>query len=633
MSIVYGVTWDDHKKGRLLAGLMCALLLSTFFSTANPQEISRLVGVIVREAPGAGSAPEAAVRELGGRVGTQVELIQGFTAKVPADSIDNLRATNGIIDVAASRPIKLLSSHTDYSKADGALHNVAKQIRADKMWQKGFTGAGVGVALIDSGLVPVEGLRTPGKVVNGPDLSFEQGSEELRYMDTFGHGTHMGGIIAGKDTGAVVDANNKTSFMGIAPDARLINVKVANGVGAADVSQVIVALDWIVEHRNDNGLNIRVVNLSFGTDGVQDYRLDPLTYAVEQAWKHGIVVVAAAGNTGYGTPKLNNPAYDPYVIAVGATDEKGKTTPDWSSRGDGTRNPDLAAPGKSVVSLRNPGSQIDLEHSATGAFGDRFFKGSGTSQAAAAVSGAAALLLSQRPELTPDQVKALLTSTADKMKSGDPVAQGAGLVDLKEASEAPTPNAVQIWTPSTGLGSLEASRGTLHVTSPEGVVLQGEQDIFGNPWDGAGWSTASASGAGWSGAGWSGAGWSGAGWSGAGWSGAGWSGAGWSGAGWSGAGWSESGWAGAGWSGVTWNGAGWSGAGWSGAGWSGAGWSGAGWSGAGWSGAGWSGAGWSGAGWSGAGWSGAGWSGAGWSGAGWSGAGWSGAGWSGAGWS
>jgi hypothetical protein len=563
VSAALAVTWDDHKKGRILAGLMCALLFSTFLSAVPPAEASRLVGVIVREAPGSGSAPEAAVRQLGGSVGTQIDLIQGFTATVPVESLDRLRATQGVLDVAQNRPIKLLSSGDDYSKADGALHNVAKQIRADKMWQAGFTGAGVGVALIDSGLVPVEGLRTPGKVVNGPDLSFEQASEELRYMDTFGHGTHIGGIIAGKDTGVVADANNKTSFTGIAPDSHLVNVKVANAMGAADVSQVIVAIDWVVEHRNDHGLNIRVINLSFGTDGVQDYRTDPLTYAVEQAWKHGIVVVAAAGNEGYGTSKLNNPAYDPYVIAVGATDEKGTTTPEWSSRGDGTRNPDLAAPGKSVVSLRNPGSQIDLEHSSTGAFGDRFFKGSGTSQAAAAVSGAAALLLSQRPELTPDQVKALLTSTADKIKSGDPVAQGAGLVDLKEASETPTPNAVQTWEPSNGLGSLDASRGSLHVVSPEGVVLAGEQDIFGNAWDGAGWSTASASGTAWSGAGWSGAGWSGAGWSESGWDGAGWSGAGWSGAGWSGAGWSGAGWSGAGWSGAGWSGAGWSGAGWS----------------------------------------------------------------------
>ena len=90
--------------------------------------------------------------------------------------------------------------------------------------------------------------------------------------------------------------------------------------GATDVSQVIAAIDWIVQHRNSDGLNIRVLNLSFGTDGTQDYQLDPLAYAAEVAWLHGIVVVVAAGNSGFGTPQLNNPAYDPYVIAVGGDD-------------------------------------------------------------------------------------------------------------------------------------------------------------------------------------------------------------------------------------------------------------------------------------------------------------------------
>src|SRR5207249_6242881 len=135
-----------------------------------------------------------------------------------------------------------------------------------------------------------------------------------------------------------------------------------------DVSQVIAAIDWVVQHRTDNGMNIRVLNLSFGTDGTQDYRVDPLAYAAEVAWRKGITVVVAAGNSGYGTAQLNNPAYDPYVIAVGADDTKGTQStsddiiPDWSSRGDGTRNPDIVAPGKSIVSLRDTGSQIDLNH-------------------------------------------------------------------------------------------------------------------------------------------------------------------------------------------------------------------------------------------------------------------------------
>src|SRR5439155_27121294 len=127
--------------------------------------------------------------------------------------------------------------------------------------------------------------------------------------------------------------------VGIAPDARIVNVKVAGANGATDVSQVLAGIDWVVQHRNDNGMNIRVLNLSFGTDGVQSYVLDPLAFAAENAWRKGIVVVVAAGNSQFGTNKLNDPAYDPYVIAVGADDPQGTlnvaddTVPAWSARG------------------------------------------------------------------------------------------------------------------------------------------------------------------------------------------------------------------------------------------------------------------------------------------------------------
>jgi serine protease AprX len=489
------------------------------------------------------------------------------------------------------------------------LEAVNRTIGAESLHQRGTTGEGVGVALIDSGVVPVAGLADT-RVTLGPDLSLDAPVENLHYMDAYGHGTHMAGIIAGNGVG----------FRGVAPDATLLSVKVAPADGATDVSQVIAAIDWVVEHRNDNGMNIRVINLAFGTDGVQDHQVDPLAHAAETAWRQGIVVVVAAGNDGEDRGALRNPAYDPYVLAVGASDSRGTVghgddvVAAFSNRGDGVRNPDVLAPGRGIVSTRSPGSFLD--HFYPDARIDaEGFRGSGTSQAAAVVSGAAALLLEERPELTPDQVKALLMGTAHRLSDADARAQGEGTIDLRRAVAQPAPLAVQSHPVSTGTGSLEAARGTRHVAM-NGIELVGEYDIFG-PWDSAAWAAASTAGTSWDGPLFMGAGWSGAGWSGAGWSGAGWSGAGWSGAGWSGAGWSGAAWSGAGWSGAGWSGAGWSGAGWSGAGWSGAGWSGAGWSGAGWSGAGWSGAGWSGAGWSGAGWSGAGWSGSDWSGVGW----------------
>jgi len=234
---------------------------------------------------------------------------------------------------------------------------------AVRFWQAGYTGDGVDVALIDTGVVPVDGLRYPGKVINGADLSFESQADNLRYFDTYGHGTHLAGIIAGRDDlASVVEKGDTEVFLGMAPGARIVSVKVADSMGAADVSQVIAAIDWVVEHRTDNGMNIRVLTLAYGTDGVQSYQVDPLALAVERAWHAGIVVVVAAGNDG-NDAVLRDPAFDPFVIAVGAGDTDGSggvtdVTP-FSSCGTGERFVDVVAPGRSIVSLRNPGSFAD----------------------------------------------------------------------------------------------------------------------------------------------------------------------------------------------------------------------------------------------------------------------------------
>jgi serine protease AprX len=436
----------------------------------------------------------------------------------------------------------------------------------------------VTVALIDSGVAPVDGLDDEGKVVNGPDLSFESQHPEVRYLDTFGHGTHMAGIIAGKDSG----------FSGVAPDARLLSLKVATADGATDVSQVIAALDWVVQHRQDEGMDVRVINLSFGTESTQPYVLDPLAHAAEVAWRRGIVVVVSAGNNGNATERLTNPAMDPYVLAVGASDDLGTdrrdddVVTDFSNRGSLERTPDLVAPGRSIQSLRNPGSYIDELYPAgrvatTDGSEPRYFRGSGTSQSAAFVSGVVALLLQQRPELTPDQVKAILTSTADPIRGTDRRLQGAGIVDARDAVRTPAPWAVfarQTHPVSTGLGSLEEARGGSHVADPEtGTELVGEFDIFGQPWDGSSWSLASWEGRSWSGGTWNGSSWSGEDWSGSSWSGRSWSGRSWSGSSWSGRSWSGRSWSGRSWSGRSWSGRSWSDLLWAGRSWSGRSWS------------------------------------------------------------
>ena len=548
------------------------------------------VKVIVREVPGHHREAARQVQRLGGEVGPRLALVDGFAARIPARATAALLRSPEILAVTPDSALRLSGSGDVGGATTTSMPDLPHLVGATDLWKAGVTGAGIDVALIDSGVAPVDGLTGSDAVVNGPDLSFDRQAGAPPYLDTFGHGTHMAGIIAGRApaSGGGGDSGGAT---GVAPGARIVNVKVASAGGETDVSQVIAAIDWVVQNRDRDGMHIRVLNLSFGTDSAQGYMEDPLAYAVEVAWSRGIVVVTAAGNSGEHQRRLADPASDPYVIAVGAADLNGTrrvaddTVPAWSSPGDESRSPDLVAPGVAIQSLRTPGSIIDLMSPSPTE--SRLIRGTGTSQAAAVVSGAAALLLDARPWLTPDQVKALLTSTATRLPLADPGAQGAGLLDLGDAAAAPAPSAVQRWPRSSGTGSLDAARGSMRV-SMDTTVLDGERDIFGAPWNGERWARESLDGKTWDHGTWNGNRWTGdcrcaTSWSGLSWSGLSWSGLSWSGLSWSGLSWSGLSWSGLSWSGLSWSGLSWSGLSWSGLSWSSAAWSGLSWSGAGWS--------------------------------------------------
>ena len=631
MAVCYGMSWGRPPAARLGAGSLAAAMLVGATGLAAAPVIVRAAGaltsVIVRSAPGQTGAVEQDIRALGGRVDRTIGIIDGVTAHVPAAGVAPLRSLPGVVEVTPDLPVHLLDNGSWSPSNDvGSLFDTTKMIGAQNLWNKGITGNGVDVALIDTGVAPVAGLDNPAKVINGPDLSFDSQAANLRYLDGYGHGTHMAGIIAGRDAGAVSGyyKGDSTDFLGVAPDSRIVNVKVADAFGNTDVSQGLAAIDWVVQHRTDNGMNIRVLNLSFGTDSTQPYALDPLAFAAEVAWHSGIVVVAAVGNDGSSGTGIADPATDPYLIAVGASDtlntldQPSHVPASFTAAGNGVRNPDLVGPGVHIASLRVPGSYIDQQFGSTATVGTRFFRGSGTSQATAVVSGSAALLLARNPALTPDQVKRQLTGGAVTIQApattlrnsvpvvggaltslvlattGTSVTSGHGEVNVANSAEAPAgPVTSQFWPQATGTGTLEASRGSRHVGDRNGTLLTGERDIFGSPFNSAAMAQAEASAASWSGGVWNGASWSGASWSGASWSGASWSSASWSGASWSGASWSGASWSSASWSGASWSSASWSGASWSAASWSAASWSGASWSGASWSGASWSSASWS----------------------------------------
>ncbi len=604
------ITWDDRRRARaFLAGLGAAaavVLAGVPASAATaPGAGTPPQRVIVRALPGQLAAADADIAAAAGRVVEQIPLITASVAQVPSGALAWLSAQPGVAEVTPDGPVRLASysypSAAGLTAYPGSLARIEQELGVDQAWSDGYTGAGVGVALIDTGVTPVEGLGSPGQVINGPDLSFDNASASVRYLDANGHGTFMAGIIAGRDPGAVAGAyaGDTTDFLGIAPDSHIVNVKVGSASGAVDVSQVLAAIDWVVQQRYTNGYNIRVLNLSFGTDSTQSYLLDPLAYAAEAAWHQGIVVVVSAGNRGTASSQLADPADDPYVIAVGASAPAaggGFAVAPFSSRGSPTRGPDVVAPGTSVVSLRDPGSVIDDGFGATATVDGRFFLGSGTSEAAAVVSGVAALLVQEHPWATPDQVKALLTGTAVPVVGGSPAASGHGEVMASAAVSAPLPPVVtQSFPRSTGTGSLEASRGTDHV-SLNGVELTGERDIFGNAVNTAQLATVESYADSYQGDEWNGAAWTGDYYvyncNGDSWAYVPWTGDSWAGTPWSALSTSAGTWTGVTWSGVTWTGVTWTGVTWSGVTWSGVTWTGVTWSGVTWSSAVWATAAW-----------------------------------------
>lgn len=300
----------------------------------------------------------------------------------------------------------------------------------------GVTGSGVGVAVIDSGIAPHAALKN--KIV--ANISFVTGDPSV--IDTYGHGTHVAGIIAGVATGTFAGYTS-----GIAPGAQLINVRVLGGDGTGYTSDVIAGINWTIT--NKARYNIRIINLSLGHPVTESSTTDPLCLAVQRAVQAGIVVVVAAGNEGRAPNQarelggITSPGNSPYAITVGALNTYGTpsrgddTVADYSSRGpteyDFAMKPDVVAPGSAIVSLEAQNTYLVSKYPFLhrgGSGSNAYMQLSGTSMAAPMVSGAAALLLQGVPSLSPAQLKLAFQSGATYMKDAGIVGGGAGSVNV-----------------------------------------------------------------------------------------------------------------------------------------------------------------------------------------------------------
>ena len=386
---------------------------------------TRQVEVIIQLRRGVDAARgRALVRAVGGRPGIDLHIINGLSARLPAAAARRLAASPLVHAVSLNAAIRdtTLTNPTPWTLAT----SFDQSTGASKLWSRS-TGAGIGVAVIDTGI--------SGDL---PDFQTEQGSSTSRVIasavvdpgatsagDAYGHGTAVAGLVAGN--GWYRDSSDARfgQYAGTAPDANLISVKVADDSGQATTLDAIYGLQFAVDHKAD--YNIRVVNLSFRSTSAESYTTDPLDAAVEQAWFDGITVVAAAGNLGSAPDAVSYaPGNDPYVITVGATDTQGTASSgddvqtSWSSRGvtqDGVPKPDVLAPGAHIVTTLAPGSSF-ASACPTCVVGGAYFQLSGTSLAAPIVSGIAADLLAANPGWTPAMVKGAIVNGATSLSDG-----------------------------------------------------------------------------------------------------------------------------------------------------------------------------------------------------------------------
>lgn len=402
------------------------------------QQPARTVSVIVRLAEQA-SGVEPQINALGGRITDELSIIHSLAVELPAASILQLAHNRNISWISADGTVTNSICFECISAAN-LTNTYIQAIQADKVWAQGYQGQGIGVAVVDSGVNFQGDLYTiMGRNRVTGNVGFNSGYN-ITTFDAYGHGSHVAGIIGGNGRAS----NGK--YIGVAPQVNIINVKVSDDLnnGAGTASSVVKGLQWILN--NKAAYNIRVVNISINSDANESYHVNPIDAAAEILWNKGIVVVTSSGNRGRGT--VYPPANDPYVITVGASDDKGTAdvgddkVASFSAFGktiDGLSKPDLIAPGTNIVSLiGNLGMGLPAEHPQNIVTGT-YFRMSGTSVSAPMVAAAAALILQREPGLTPDQVKYRLKSTANKSWPAYTTrTAGAGILDVYAALNTAT---------------------------------------------------------------------------------------------------------------------------------------------------------------------------------------------------
>jgi subtilisin family serine protease len=414
----------------------------------DPEAAGRRVRVIVQERAGLDALLAA---QLGREVRTRghFDTLGARVVELPARLVERLSEQKGVRFISLDRETTGFGHVSRTTGADDVREAAGTNV-------SGLDGTGIGIAVLDSGIdashTAFLDRKNDVRVVYSKDFTGEG-----RTDDPYGHGTHVAGIVAGN--GRI----SRAEYIGVAPNANIINLRVLNSQGMGRVSYILAGLEWVYQNRL--AYNIRVVNMSLGTAAVESYKNDPVCKAVRKLVDAGVVVVAAAGNNGkdaagqkvYGA--IHSPGSEPSAITVGAantfgTDERSDDgVASYSSRGptrggwtdllgvrhhDNLVKPDLVAPGNKIVDAAAEDNYLitnhpELDAGVSRADARRMMFLNGTSMATPAVAGAAALMLQANPTLTPNLVKTILMYTSQQLQGANLLEQGAGELNVEGA--------------------------------------------------------------------------------------------------------------------------------------------------------------------------------------------------------
>lgn len=421
----------NHQRFTKFVVLTCLLVVSITSGErirTNPSALVQpLINQIAMETPnqqvrvivqkqGQNDFVESMAEALGGVVVRDLYIINAVVLDMAAGQVVELATNQWVRFISLDAPVEStdgVASGKPNSQEDNYYLDTTN---AHEVWDMGYTGAGIGVAVIDSGISDDPDLNTIRRI------SFNPNSTTVN--DVNGHGTHVAGIIGGQG----VDSEGR--YMGTAPGVHLFGLKISDENGMSSESDVVAALQWVLENKDHEGYNIRVVNLSIQSSGMVSYHQSPLDAAVEILWFNGVVVVAASGNWdadhGQYNPIYAAPANDPFIITVGASNEKGNSRVQddaiatFSADGltqDFFEKPEIYAPGKDIISVLSKDSSWGANYPERAILNGEYFRISGTSMAAPQVTGAVALLLQAEPNLTPDQVKYRLINASNNVSN------------------------------------------------------------------------------------------------------------------------------------------------------------------------------------------------------------------------